>query len=251
MLKKILIITMSIMMGSSLMARAFGSASLGGYTGLITTPTAYTAWDGNNFGIDFAYHHIGDSKAHIPNVTLNLLKRWEVGGAFDYRNSNSNDFLLHTKLRFSPWNGTSKSAMAIGARYGFYNRASVSGHGQIYLVSTYYGLFFSMPAMTSMTIGKSFSKTSGRDIDFSMGFDLTLFPKYLKGYVHWLTDFANYSYSAMPAGASPNRGIFNTGVRLAVLKNHRRMKWNIDLFLLDGLDSNRSWSIGTSFGFVF
>jgi len=50
-------------------------------------------------------------------------------------------------------------------------------------------------------------------VDFGMGFDLLLFPQQLQGYVHWINDFANFSYSFQPSGANPfTRGVFNTGL---------------------------------------
>jgi hypothetical protein len=73
-------------------------------------------------------------------------------------------------------------------------------------------------------------------IDFSMGFELSLFPATFKDYVHWLVDFANYSYSIEPTGANSGaRGVFNSGVRIDPLKN-ANIKFNIDIVGTDLLD---------------
>ncbi|HQO39258.1 MAG TPA: hypothetical protein PK986_02210, partial [Spirochaetota bacterium] len=43
---------------SALHAEPFKSPSFGGATGLISTPTSHTGWEGAGFGIDVAYHYI-------------------------------------------------------------------------------------------------------------------------------------------------------------------------------------------------
>jgi hypothetical protein len=81
-----------------------------------------------------------------------------------------------------------------------------------------------------------------------MGFDLDLLPKYLRHYVHWINDFANYSYSTEAGGANAyERGCFNTGIRIAPLKE-KRYKLNLDIIMTDALDHNRDWAFGASFG---
>ncbi|HNX59873.1 MAG TPA: hypothetical protein PKK43_12290, partial [Spirochaetota bacterium] len=89
----------------------------------------------------------------------------------------------------------------------------------------------------------------GDNIDFSMGFDLDMFPSIFKGYVHWISDFGNYSYSYEPVGAdSWYRGAFNTGARIAIFKDMNRFKLNLDALLLDALDKDRGWAVGLTFG---
>ena len=85
-----------------------------------------------------------------------------------------------------------------------------------------------------------------------MGFDLELLPNIFKGYVHFINDFSNYSYSVDPIGPDAfERGCFNTGARICVLKDSRRFKLNIDALLVDVLDRNRTFSLGAAFGMAF
>ncbi|MCL1833138.1 MAG: hypothetical protein FWG49_01425, partial [Leptospirales bacterium] len=87
-----------------------------------------------------------------------------------------------------------------------------------------------------------------KNVDLSMGFDLDLLPQYLKHYVHWINDFSNYSYSTEPGGADAyERGCFNTGIRIAALKE-KRYKLNFDIIMTDALDHNRDWALGVVFG---
>ena len=233
-------------------AEAFKSASIGGATGLITTPNANTGWEGNNMAIDFAYHYLSAGENSIPKVSLQLFGKAEVGAAYDMqKEKDSNDLLVHGKFRFY---GSGSSALAIGGNYQMIKiYDSEYTAGQIYLAATHTGEFFGMPAETTIVIGKTFGNRNVVDknnIDFSMGFDLDFLPNFFKGYVHWLTDFANYSYSVDPRGANSWRGVFNTGIRLAILRESR-FKWNIDVLFTDVLDSNRDWAAGSSFGLSF
>jgi hypothetical protein len=243
----------------------FASPTLGGPTGLITSPTAQIGWDGNDLGLDGSMHYVapdtGDS-FYIPAVTLSLFRRAEVGLAYVMQPeppSDNEDLIIHGKLRFYPWDGGGKSALALGGRCWWENWRSDSRDYkkyQLYLAATYGGDFFGLPAETSLVVGKTWgSKKNGDDkknIDFSMGFDLDMFPNTLKGYVHWISDFANYSYNYETYLTNDSdawtRGVFNTGVRIAILKDMSRFKLNVDALLLDALDKNRSWSIGVSGG---
>lgn len=124
---------------------------------------------------------------------------------------------------------------------------------QIYLAATYAGNFFSMPAETTIVIGHTFiddkhDNSDNDNIDFSMGFDLDFAPQLFKHYVHWISDFANYSYSTEAGGAVANhRGAFNTGLRFALMRD-KRFKLNFDLIITDALDDNRDWALGAAFG---
>ena len=134
---------------------AFRSPSIGGATGLITTPTARTAWESSTFGFDTGYHYVSDQGGtHIPKATLSLFNRWEIGGAFDTNGdrADNEDILLHSKFRFSPWSGSSNSALAIGGNFQSLEGPSVT-NGQVYLAATYGGSFFNMPAETTFVFG--------------------------------------------------------------------------------------------------
>jgi len=153
-----------------------------------------------------------------------------------------------------------KSSLAVGAKYMDmnYKQKSDSHYAakQVYLAATYSGDFFSMPAETTLFFGKTWGiknyQGHNDDWDFGMGFDLDLFPSLFKGYIHWINDFANFSYSPEAVGADAYyRGAFNTGFRIAVLKDYNRFKLNLDALLLDVLDHNRSWSFGITGGISF
>jgi hypothetical protein len=266
-MKKNLLILAVCALALSFCAKAFAvpfaSPSIGGPTGLITTPTAQIGWDGNDIAVDGGAHYIspdeGDSTI-VYKANVSLFRRLELGAAYDAQKGTDNeDFLVNAKLRFYPWDGAGKSALALGGRYMMMNFNSNSNDYkkyQLYLAATYGGDFFGLPAETTIVVGKTFGSKKRNDdkdnIDFSMGFDLDMFPNILKGYVHWISDFGNYSYSYEAVGADAwYRGAFNTGARVAVFKDLNRFKLNIDALILDALDKNRSWSIGVSGGAAF
>jgi len=248
-MKKIIIIVAIFVLSMSQAFAKYGfrSMTLGGATGIIVTPDARVPFSNADTSVDTGVHYLQDGESIIPKVTVGLFKRWEIGGAFDLQGTNSNDVLLHSKLRFSPWaSGNSSSALAIGGNYQNLNNGGVSTTSyQVYLAATYAGTFFGNPAETTVTIGST-EFTSA--VDFGMGFDVNFMPQYLKGFVHWVTDFSNFSYSRQAQGANVNRAMFNTGVRIAVLHSHSRLKLNVDLLGLDLLDTNRSFSAGLNFG---
>ncbi len=233
-------------------AAAFMSPSFGGTTGYIATPSAKTGWAGKTLALDIGYHYIGDAEGcHIPKVNFQLFGRVELGMAFDIQDQHDddNDMIIHGKFNFY---NAGASALAVGGNVQLIdmgNDTSNGTAGQFYVAVTYSGNFFGMPALTTLVLGKSFgTRTRNADVDFSMGFDLDFLPKYLKGYVHWVSDFANYSYSVEGLGSEARyRASFNTGFRFAILKTSR-YKFNIDIVMTDALDDNRSWSIGTAFG---
>jgi hypothetical protein len=109
-----------------------------------------------------------------------------------------------------------------------------------------------MPAETTVVLGKTFIEhRRSSDIDFGMGFDLILFPKIFQRYVHWITDFANFSYSVEAFGANAaSRGVLNTGVRidLASIPALSKFKFVVDAKITDALDDERAFSVGTVFG---
>ena len=251
------------------------SLSLNGATGLISTPTAHTGWEKSDFGADIGFSYL-DSNSHktdthdtiILKATVQFLKNFEAGIAYDWQEGrggyNNEDILIHGKWRFHQDGST---AVALGGNLQFLQspwrgawRDDESWNAQqIYVVATYQAPFFKMPSETSMTIGKSFgsrhhprygsSRYGRRDIDFSMGFAVNVLPDILGG-LQWICEFANYSYSADPVNVHVDRGIFNTGARLAIL-NDSNFRLNADLIFTDLLDNNRNWGFRLSGGAAF
>jgi hypothetical protein len=255
----------------SISAMAFSSPTIGGPTGVITTPNAQIGWDGNDVAIDAGFHYVKDddkTTSQTPKVNLSLFKCLEVGVMGDmqkYKNDNrdNDDYTVHAKFRFYPLQTAGNSSLAVGYKNMQLNYDDESPYKrknqQVYLAATYGGNFFSMPAETSLVFGKTWGKGPNGDtdyfddmIDFSMSFDLDLLPNLFKGYVHSISEFSNYSYSSEPVGADTlERGAFNTGLRLALLKNMNRFKLNVDILWLDVLDKNRCWGAGVAGGAAF
>lgn len=226
--------------------------SLNGSTGVITTPSGNVGWEiSSDLALDVGYHHIfTDNPTHIPSVTLSFLKRFEVGLSMDsQQTSSASDILFHGKYQVFR---EGDASIAVGGNIQFLNFSSENSRqvSQIYLASTYRGDFFQMPANTTIVFGKRFAEgMASDDIDFSMAFDLTLFPDVFHGYIHWINDFSNYSYSHEAIGANAYyRGSYNTGLRINVLPESR-FKFVVDFLLMDALDSTRTYSIGGAFGF--
>jgi hypothetical protein len=238
-------------------AFAYTSTNVAGQTGLITTPTARINWEGSNStaGVTAGYTYFNNGNTyHVPQVNIALFDRFEIGGAFNISQvKNDDDFLIHSKLRFSPWSGRGNSALAIGGSYQNLNSSPGYTAGQIYLAATYEAQFFGMEADTSIVLGKTFGKyTRDGDIDFSMGFDLNFFPGVFNGYVRWLNELANYDYlyANAPTRASA-RGAFNTGFRIPILKAMSNMKFDLTIKMTDALDDERGFAVGAVFGARF
>ncbi len=235
------------------------SMTIGGATGLIVVPTARTGWETGTFGLDFGYHHITDKDGtHVPKIQFNMFNRWELGAAYDTQVENGEDILFNTKLRFYPWRGSGHTSLAIGGNYQSLkgpapNDKSVEETAyQTYFAVTYGGSLFSWPAETSFAIGKTFTDEDNDDIDFGMGFQVSFLPSLLKGYINWIMEFGNFSYSGHAYGADVQRGVFNTGFRLDLLRGFRgNIHLKIDVLMLDALDANRSYSYGAVFGIIF
>jgi len=237
-----------------LLAGAYTATGIGGSTGMITTPTAKTGWDNSDLGFAVGYHFITDNDySHAPTITVSFMKQAEIGFAFDAQGPRGDDFLFHAKWNFYC---AGEAALAAGANIQavrFNMHDAPEPFGQVYLAFTYLGDFFGMPAQTSILFGKTLGRGYyNGDIDFSMSFDLNLFPDYLQNYLHWISDFANYSYTVDPNGTShERRGAFNTGFRIVVLKGDERFKLNFDLLVTDFFDEGeRSFVIGTMFGYA-
>lgn len=255
----------------SVSAMAFSSPTIGGPTGVITTPNAQIGWDGNDLALDAGFHYIkddNDSVSKSAKINFSLFRCLELGFMTDMQkydgggNHDNDDYIIHAKFRFYPLQTAGSSSLAIGyksmhmnydddAPYKFTNQ-------QVYLVATYSGNFFTMPAETSLVFGKTWGKYYGDShhyddmIDFSMSFDLDLLPSVFKGYVHSISEFSNYSYSPDAIGADTDyRGAFNTGIRIALLKSMNRFKLNLDVLWLDVFDKNRCFGAGVAGGLAF
>ena len=238
-----------------LYAAAFKGPSLGGPSGYWGIPSARTSWEeSGQLGMDAGFHYLSEGGGIAPKLNLTLFNRWEIGGMYlGQEGAVDNGYGLHTKFRFLPWSGRSDSALAIGYRMNGLseNNVSFTTH-QIYLTATYGGNFFGARSDTSMVFGKSFGdNTADGDIDFGMGFDTDFFPSVFQGYLHWITDFSNFGFHHYARSANRNRGIFNTGVRIAVLKALGQISFDIDVLGTDLLDDSRGLGIGGTFGMRF
>ncbi len=222
--------------------------SANGATGLNSTPTARIGWEQAKLGIDLGYKYTGAS--HIPMISVSFLGAAEAGITADIQSGAAGapvsvDFLFTGKYQFFK---SGNAALAGGGNLQFVNGATA---GQVYLASTNAGQFFDWPANTTIVIGTTFPDFfNNYPIDFSMGFEMSLWPSVFMDLVHLLVDFANYSYSISPAGTiSTARGILNAGIRIDPIKVSG-FRFNIDLAGTDLLDASRGFMIGASFGFA-
>jgi hypothetical protein len=257
-----------LLSSNGLFAMAFSSPTIGGPTGIITTPNAQIGWDGNDLAFDGGFHYVKDDAGNVsrtPKINVSILKCLEIGFVDDMQkikgnNTDDDDYIIHAKFRFFPLRTAGNSSLAIGYKRFLLNYDDDAPYKrtnqQVYLVATYQGNFFNMPAESSLVFGKTWGKGPHGEsdpykdmIDFSMSFDLDLFPSVFAGYVHSISEFANYSYSPEAIGANTDsRGAFNTGIRIAALKSMNRFKLNFDVLWLDVFDSNRCWGAGVIFG---
>ena len=236
--------------------------SANGSTGLYSIPSGRVGWEqSSNLALDLGYHAvIHDGKAtHIPKAALSMFKLVEFSAALDIQPENyqdkATDFITGAKLQFP----LKKTALALGGNFQALNIAGSESYryiaGQIYAAVTYSGEFFNVPAETTVVFGKTFRENySDSNIDFGMGFDLILLPKYLGNIFHWVTDFSNFSYSVESFSADAwYRGVLNTGLRidLSVIPFLSKFKFAVDILITDAFDKNRAFSIGTVFGIPF
>jgi len=251
--------------------------SMNGSTGLYSIPSGHIGWEESNFGFDFGYRAVINNYAgvsHIPSVTASLLKWVEVSLAMDIqpaiieydKDKKNDDLLLGLKLRLPTNSKNSKNpAVSLGGSFHFINTfddgPSYNAY-QPYVAITYLGSFFKMNAETTVVFGKTLysgGPKNNSNIDFGMGFDLVLFPDVFKDAVHWIIDFSNFSYSdnswpnySLYHTAAQNRGILNTGFRIAIssLFKTNKLKFLVDLIFNDLFDEGaRSFTIGGVFGF--
>lgn len=258
------IITLCIVMAAFipvLSAQSLKGMGFNGTTGLYNVPSGRIAWErSSNLGLDFGYHGIiNDGIANIPKFNVSLFKWVEINGTLDiqspdYRNDTWVNGLIGLKVQLP----IEVTAVALGGNIQFFDpdRVGVGTNkdlaGQIYAAVSYSGDFFNMPAETTMMIGTTIREgVSGASIDFGMGFDLILLPNVFQNYIHWITDFSNFSYSAYPWGLSTDhRGCLNTGIRidLSMIPVFNTFKFVIDIVAADILDDSRSFAFGIVFG---
>jgi hypothetical protein len=242
-------------------AAGYRGQSMNGSTGLFGIPTGRIGWEAGNAALDIGYRAIINNDAgiaHIPAITASLFRWIEVSAAFDFRpdghHKDNNDLLLGAKIKIS------NTSVAIGGNFQFIN----IGHKhygynayQPYIAMTYPGTFFTMKAETTLVFGKTFysdGRRNNSDIDFGMGFDVILFPDVFGDAVHWIIDFANFSYSAdaWPYNPARYRGVLNTGFRFdfSTVPALSRYKFLIDVIFNDLFDDgHRSFAVGAVFGF--
>ncbi len=238
---------------TGLHAQSLKGMSLNGSTGLIGIPSGRIGWERTaELGFDLGYHAIlDDDTASIPKASISLFRVGEISFAYDTnRGEDDEDMIIGGKIQL-PTKGT---AVAIGGNFQMIQVAPDYDETftQLFIAATYPGTFFRMSAETTFVIGKTFGdNVPDEDIDFGMGFDLLLFPDVFQGYVHWINDFANFSYSVNAVGADAGRrGAFNTGIRidLAANPNLSKYKFVIDAMVTDALDDNRTLALGLAFG---
>lgn len=251
-------------------AQSLRGQSKNGSTGLFSIPTGHIGWSsGGNHGLDFGYRAIinnDNGTSHIPAVTLSLFNWIEFSVAVDiqpehYYNQSNEDLLVGGKFYIPTARNTS---IAIGGNIQLINFNN-SNHSynayQPYFAVTYIGSFFNMTAETTIVFGKTIysGRVNNSNIDFGMGFDLILFPDVFGNAVHWIIDFANFSYSdnswsntgLYHSGTAQYRGVLNTGFRidLSTIPALSRYKLLIDIVFNDLFDDGqRSFTIGAVFG---
>jgi len=248
-------------------SKALNSMGLNGATGIYVVPTARVGFPDTKFGFNVGYHTNffepvdGDTEMnHLLQANFSFVKMIELSATFDaqperYTNDHPNDFLFGFKFQL-PFSSV-PVALGTNVQYLDMGRERIKHWAfQLYGAVTYNAAFFGWPADTTLVVGHTFFEdSSNSNIDFGMGFDLIIFPKTLGNFLHFLIDFANFSYSARPWGADAwGRGVFNTGLRLdlAQIPALRKFTFAIDFFLADAFDSGvRSFGTGVVFGVGF
>jgi hypothetical protein len=237
--------------GLSAQSENLNAMSLTGITGLYVVPTARLGWEGMGFNGGYHMHFVDDDLEDLFQFNMSFFDLFEaaatyVGQAYD----DDDDLIAGVKLRLP----ISSTPIALGGFvvYNDLGRDDPKNHlaAQIYGVFTYQAEFFGMPADTTLVLGKTFveDRKINSDIDFGMGFDLVVLPKYLGGFLHWLVDFSNYGNIAR---MSPQRGSVNTGFRidLSQIPALQNLSFAIDAYLTDAFDAGeRNFGIGATFG---
>ena len=261
MMKKIFALVLAAAAVFSLSAQSsVKGTSVNGLTGLMTTPTARIGWEQTDIGLDVGYSYLGKDgdSTHVPRVTLSFFRKLEVAGAVALGENGSADdmaLMLAGKFQFYRSGGSSMAAGLDFSSYDVNTDTDTPDNFNLlrpFLVATYSGDFFEAPAVTSMTIGWNLDEGDGLEFEtfnYSMGFEMSLFPKTFKNFIYWMTDFSNYNFSGYGSaeGLDTARGIFNTGLRIDPVKDSK-YKFIIDVVGTDLLDDNRGFMIDATFG---
>ena len=231
-----------------------------GLTGIIATPSARIGWESKKIGLDAHYSfmfHNADYFAHVPTATISLFQVVEVALALEIDDEELTNFFCNVKGQIYKSGG---AALAVGGNIEFYVGPGTSDtdktwvSSSVFFIATYSGNFFKMPAVTSALFGWQFFYADDFQarFNFSMGFEMALFPSVFHNFVYWITDFGNYSYVQVPASGinADNRGSFNTGIRFDVLKKGN-MKLQFDIVGTDLLDTDRGLMAAATFGIGF
>jgi len=218
--------------------------------------------------IPFSYYlnktsKISDRKynmTHVPSSSFSVLKIFEFSVSFDSQNSKGDDMIIGSKILIY---GRGKTPVAVSAG-GTYQSIKIRDTAyrvyQAYLASTFNLDNSFMPSSITLVLGKHFGNLHFKDekvikkteLDFSIGYDADVFPKLFENRLHWINEFANYSYSRGPSyGSKPYmRGSYNMGFRIVVFPKEG-IKLNFDVFGTDLADRTRGFVSGVNFGLNF
>jgi hypothetical protein len=240
--KKILIITITMLLALPFMAFTREAPTMMGSSGLIAVPTADVI---ENTSIIFgSWFLLQKNFGVLPRVLVSFLKNWEIGGSFDFQKPNDMSFLINSKYKFYDENNIK---LAFG---GNYQRNSGDGYGwdngQLFLALTWAGW-----AKTTVLLGYTFGNyTNKSNIDFGIGVEKVLFSGEF-GALSLLMDFANFNYrnhgGTIRGAGDIHRGIFNIGARILLFKK----LLNIDFIFVDLLDDERNIAISAFFSITF
>jgi hypothetical protein len=271
-MKKIILLAVLVSAAfTSVAAQAIRGQSLNGVTGLFSIPSGRIGWESSgNIALDAGYRAIINRDAgvsHIPAITASFFNWVELSAAFDIQpkvyDQNNNDLLFGVKIKFPSGMNTSVAFGGSVQLLNFIDDFRYFAY-QPYVAVTYGGTFFSMPAETTIVLGKTFysKRENNSSIDFGMGFDLVLLAGIFGNSVHWIMDFANFSYSdnAWPnysyydSGPAWFRGVASVGFRidLSTIPALDKYKFLVDLICNDIFDTGqRSFTVGAVFGLSF
>ena len=265
MLKRLAILSFALLVaaaafGQSTMAGAVNGMTFNGSTGLIVVPDARVGWEKSKVGLDVGYGFVyagNDRMDHIPRFALSLFKKFEISGALHlgdlYGETELLNFILGGKFQLYK---EGSGALALGGDIEMANEAAAGNSAKLYLAATYGGNFFSMPAVTTATIGWQMAEQGDfptSQFIYGMGFSMSLFPSAFKNYVYWVTDFSNFAYAVyQPKIYAGARGAFNTGFRIHPTKGGGPFNMVIDIVGTDLLDNNeRGIGLTVSGGYAF
>ena len=227
--------------------------TLNGASGIIIVPDAGVVWERTNVGLYIGYGLVWSGHRrfdHLPRFALGFARRVEISGLLSIGDDIKNG-VIGAKVQIFREGG---AALAFGGDFEISNAGIYSANSsKIYLSLTYAGSFFKMPALTTAALGWQLlnSGVFSSQFVYGMGFSMSLFPDVLKGFVSWITDFSNFSYTVYaPKVSAAARGAFNTGLRIHPIKKGR-FKLVVDLVGTDLLDETRSLWFTVSGGFSF